>query len=173
MYRFCDTVASTKVATVLTACGIETCFAEPEPDKFNCCNSTYRLRYWNELLISELPLLIVVSCNSTYRLRYWNSKAKQLKPPFVVLASCNSTYRLRYWNWIDDFDWTKMLSSCNSTYRLRYWNMFKISNKEPLVASSCNSTYRLRYWNMDEIWSSLQLFQLLQQYLPLAVLKPN
>ena len=37
------------VATVLTACGIETCF-----DKLNYggdikrCNSTYRLRYWNE-----------------------------------------------------------------------------------------------------------------------------
>ena len=62
-----------------------------------CCNSTYRLRYWNFicsanssqtcLLQQHLPFTVLkpsilngflsfyfFSCNSTYRLRYWNLK---------------------------------------------------------------------------------------------------
>ena len=36
------------VATVPTACGIETCGIEnAEGTVFRSCNSTYRLRYWN------------------------------------------------------------------------------------------------------------------------------
>mgnify|MGYP003087518491 CR=1 FL=1 len=40
--------------------------------KTRCCNSTYRLRYWN--LFVRLGFLTDLSlcCNSTYRLRYWN-----------------------------------------------------------------------------------------------------
>ena len=44
-----------------------------------------------------LNVLVIYSCNSTYRLRYWN----QLELPgavFEILERCNSTYRLRYWN---------------------------------------------------------------------------
>ncbi len=37
-----------------------------------CCNSTYRLRYWN--LITSLFNGWDPCCNSTYRLRYWNSR---------------------------------------------------------------------------------------------------
>ena len=33
------------VATVLTACGIETRTQQPQPLRFRSCNSTYRLRY--------------------------------------------------------------------------------------------------------------------------------
>ena len=37
-----------KVATVLTACGIETINAQRHAaDQLKCCNSAYRLRYWN------------------------------------------------------------------------------------------------------------------------------
>ena len=35
------------VATVLTACGIETWFFHYQPSIYLSCNSTYRLRYWN------------------------------------------------------------------------------------------------------------------------------
>ena len=41
------------VATVLTVYGIETCLRRIEWIPFNiCCNSTYRLRYWNSCSIS-------------------------------------------------------------------------------------------------------------------------
>ena len=47
------------VATVLTACGIETYLVKVyHPCLHACCNSTYRLRYWNSLqrpLYSKCP----------------------------------------------------------------------------------------------------------------------
>ena len=85
-----------------------------------CCNSTYRLQYWNKKVVSGkdlatsielqqylpftvlklcsmvLPtLLSFISCNSTYRLRYWNSKSTSEENCCFVL-SCNNTYLLRY-----------------------------------------------------------------------------
>ena len=61
-------------------------------------------------------------------------------------------------------------SSCNSTYRLRYWNK-EITDAETKIAERCNSTYRLRYWNCLSPLVSDWLVYLLQQHLPLAVLK--
>ena len=87
-----------QVATVLTACGIETCDNHRSMfPSYLGCNSTYRLRYWNYSVWVcgiKTPLM---RCNSTYRLRYWNYSppAKLLVPAAVC---CNSTYRLRYWN---------------------------------------------------------------------------
>ena len=40
--------------------------------------------------------LCMICCNSTYRLRYWNLK-KRFTVDFLRLC-CNSPYRLRYWN---------------------------------------------------------------------------
>ena len=85
------------VATVLTACGIET--------------------HLHDLWLNWLPY---VSCNSTYRLRYWNWIVFSFWIPF--LPCCNSTYRLRYWNWRSRRSFWVSYVSCNSTYRLRYWN---------------------------------------------------
>ena len=59
----------------------------------NCCNSTYRLRYWNISTISCSSDKYSLSCNSTYRLRYWNiimrcqtfNLALQQYLPFTVL----------------------------------------------------------------------------------------
>ena len=87
------------VATVPTVYGIETSiFLQQERHRiFQCCNSTYRLRYWNGVSKQLDYLEDKVSCNSTYRLRYWNHQllADKYKPSF---EGCNSTYRLRYWN---------------------------------------------------------------------------
>ena len=59
------------VATVLTVYGIETsCTASRVHLLSVRCNSTYRLRYWNLMII--LGSVVGLSCNSTYRLRYWN-----------------------------------------------------------------------------------------------------
>ena len=85
------------VATVLTVYGIET-FIDIIEQRFNivCCNSTYRLRYWN--------------FNTNRNFIAWICDALQQYLPFTVLKlsdiietylnffSCNSTYRLRYWN---------------------------------------------------------------------------
>ena len=38
------------------------------------------------------------SSNSTYRLRYWNNIKPHLNCYLVLWIGCNSTYRLRYWN---------------------------------------------------------------------------
>ena len=91
-----DTVfLRTAVATVLTDYGIET---------------YHRVTY----------LVRIIRCNSTYRLRYWNQQHQQAN--VILLQGCNSTYRLRYWNFIITSTAEAFLQSCNSTYRLRYWN---------------------------------------------------
>ena len=111
------------VATVLTACGIET-------DYHNCCCD-----------------LFFHCCNSTYRLRYWND--------YIAIQRLRSFFR-----------------RCNSTYRLRYWNVVNAAfSIGEILRVSCNSTYRLRYWNPFSISKSIHAYCLLQQYLPLAVLK--
>ena len=70
-----------------------------QPTKLRC-NSTYRLRYWNNTYFN-FNRSATISCNSTYRLRYWNSFTFELKGKArIPLAhGCNSTYRLRYWNY--------------------------------------------------------------------------
>ena len=64
------------VATVLTVYGIETHSRQQQLLTSFCCNSTYRLRYWN-WIISKKFIESFKSCNSTYRLRYWN-KSKSI-----------------------------------------------------------------------------------------------
>ena len=111
------------VATVLTACGIETIIdIEVGPYFFN----------W-------------YSCNSAYRLRYWNSL----------------NIRKEYITWF--------LPCCNSAYRLRYWNCGWTSSQCTPNTSCCNSAYRLRYWNNPFGSSDIAKIVELQQCLPLAV----
>ena len=68
-----------QVATVLTACGIETrASRETRRDKEGSCNSAYRLRYWNATLEAALAKsLDFNSCNSAYRLQYATKGARQ------------------------------------------------------------------------------------------------
>ena len=61
-----------------------------------CCNSTYRLRYWNYSALEFFCHLAYCRCNSTYRLRYWNFSSTSLHTG--EWYRCNSTYCLRYWN---------------------------------------------------------------------------
>ena len=134
-----------------------------------CCNSTYRLRYWNDVFFIFYSR-IIIRCNSTYRLRYWNTSEVTkcnrgiayvatvltacgietwkitLWWYYVLHRSCNSTYRLRYWNYSIWHLFLFFLYSCNSTYRLRYWNLLD-NLGVAVLEQRCNSTYRLRYWN--------------------------
>ena len=184
----------TNVATVLTACGIETLEALTGwfGDDLFSCNSTYRLRYWNKLdaVASSMDWK---RCNSTYRLRYWNMSFKfDLNP---IISRCNSTYRLRYWNWTRYSTIINTASDKLQQYlplavlkqsidiRAEAQAMVKLQQYLPLAVlkreisatskreAGCNSTYRLRYWNARSNFSWVSKSILLQQYLPFTVLK--
>ena len=67
---------------------------------FACCNSTYRLRYWNWCGITNLLVILpwrVATVLTVYGIE--TSFAHSDKCLFQFM-SCNSTYRLRYWNWV-------------------------------------------------------------------------
>ena len=138
---------------------------------YSCCNSPYRLRYWNltdKSLVVDLITLEVATALTVYGIE----TLFNLFEICIMFESCNSPYRLRYWNHIVRISFfIEVLISCNSPYRLRYWNpksQILPSNKttlqQPLpftvlklktnassvphsCVDSCNSPYRLRYWN--------------------------
>ena len=75
------------VATVLTVYGIETyCISTMSSNGF-CCNSAYRLRYWNSRLVVPWVWL-AICCNSAYRLRYWNKVGSQPLHDKSMLQQC-------------------------------------------------------------------------------------
>ena len=172
------------VATVLTACGIETCRCNLARSLRVSCNSAYRLRYWNVGIGTDTFPSIAFSCNSAYRLRYWNWKVlatfkedkirtlQQCLPLAVlkrrndftesdaVIIRCNSAYRLRYWNSKSSFNFSKFISCCNSAYRLRYWNDVLHPNVLQTRPHRCNSAYRLRYWNITVVSASYSILWL-------------
>ena len=90
------------VATVPTVYGIETLIFIPQ---INILRTLQQYLPFTVLKLNCVVFLIsttfFVCCNSTYRLRYWNSFTFELKGKArIPLAhGCNSTYRLRYWNY--------------------------------------------------------------------------
>ena len=149
-FRVFDTIyKELLVATVLTACGIET-----QADMTVC--------YWNGTLQQYLPLAVLKpnyisrrnrnqvygSCNSTYRLRYWNiSGARTLTSTFLSVAT--------------------VLTACGIETRQTF--LVFLTQDNPTVATvltACGIETSLRV-----IGKSLVALVLLQQYLPLAVLK--
>ena len=113
--------------------------------------------------------MILLSCNSTYRLRYWNdTRYRKARNTYMC---CNSTYRLRYWNFprikIQDGD-TLSVATVLTVYGietevhqdppysyggLQQYLPFTVLKQEYRTAywawkEGCNSTYRLRYWNV-------------------------
>ena len=139
------------------------------PSRTRCCNSTYRLRYWNPLSASPLSNLTVLQQHLPFTVLKLISEANVCE---LSVYSCNSTYRLRYWNPINlNYALPHQEQRCNSTYRLRYWNQntrklflanfLQLQQHLPFTVlkhdfsvirrcsflNRCNSTYRLRYWN--------------------------
>ena len=134
------------VATVLTVYGIETLLGmeggeTPSP---NCCNSTYRLRYWNWTNRGRRSAT-VLRCNSTYRLRYWNNS---------IFANNFVTYRLQQY-----LPFTVL--------KLYYISL-------PLVNTPDELQQYLPFTVLKPNWAVLDVFVVLaslQQYLPFTVLK--
>ena len=133
------------------------------------------------------------SCNSTYRLRYWNTRIFNTTIEFISVATvltacgietkrnvpvstiapdgCNSTYRLRYWNnanLIPSSDTPRSVATVLTACGIETW--LTLTASVSFSPRRCNSTYRLRYWNLNVGRGTVRSI-LLQQYLPLAVLK--
>ena len=134
------------VATVLTACSIETNSSPSLGIRYVAsCNSSYRLQYWNFQLEYILVLLehkvatVLTACSiETFQpsilFEYTLCQLQQFLPLAVLkhkiiyfsccrcIESCNSSYRLQYWNLASKTHITEDHDSCNSSYRLQYWN---------------------------------------------------
>ena len=113
-----------------------------------CCNSTYRLRYWNVIILAISTIsdaIFVATVPTVYGIE---TSIFLQQERHRIFQCCNSTYRLRYWNGVSkQLDYLEDKVSCNSTYRLRYWNHQLLADKYKPSFEGCNSTYRLRYWN--------------------------
>ena len=158
------------VATVLTACGIETSSWLLNLIGFNlCCNSAYRLRYWNKKeffrinqrihyrLQQCLPLAVLKPfefgpCHirltgvATVLTACGIETMNQRRVGELWSISCNSAYRLRYWNKLYRLQrvlYPTRLQQCLPLAVLKQHHLLTWT----LNYLSCNSAYRLRYWN--------------------------
>ena len=159
------------VATVLTACGIETLlhtliafrFTSSVATVLTACGIETYLYFWRYI---NYLLMVLQQCLPLAVLKLSLSKKHKGSN-----TGCNSAYRLRYWNLMEYVQYSVTILGCNSAYRLRYWNgtlftegghiMSKVATvltacgietRKMLLAcsstlKSCNSAYRLRYWN--------------------------
>ena len=107
------------VATVLTACGIET--------------TAMTITMMNYCQLQQCLPLAVLKPNIAHHTSYI-CQLQQCLPLAVLKHSfCKTTFIF--------YD-----TRCNSAYRLRYWNDRK-RNRSDKKKQCCNSAYRLRYWN--------------------------
>ena len=139
-------------------------------NSFICCNSAYRLRYWNFFKIIAtlrcfpklqqcLPFTVLKL--STFRKNIWN----------IRMNSCNSAYRLRYWNLLQlKFCRLRCLLQLQQCLPFTVLKLSFFSALGCFLLSGCNSAYRLRYWNGESRYSKVAMQQL-QQCLPFTVLK--
>ena len=108
------------VATVLTACGIETI-------------EIYRHLIWK----------LLTGCNSAYRLRYWNANKSTVYPMFytvaTVLTACGIETLFSFATYDCRLVVATVLTACGiETAVVKFYDA---------RCHGCNSAYRLRYWN--------------------------
>ena len=104
-WRIFSIRSTSLVATVLTVYGIETTlyFLTEACQLTVCCNSTYRLRYWNRQAEAAL-MRLRNGCNSTYRLRYWNSIKTYLSSQYLKVATVLTVYGIETNLWMLSLD---------------------------------------------------------------------
>ena len=127
-----------------------------------CCNSTYRLRYWNLKKRFTVDFLRLC-CNSPYRLRYWNLRHQRYSSIYLGVATVLTVYGIETrQTFCQDL---LMREGCNSTYRLRYALKGARQQRSKATMRSAhlkclskakakqrwwsNTTYRLWYWNIN------------------------
>ena len=158
------------VATVLTVYGIETTKNTQVNNTYLvCCNSAYRLRYWN-LNYLKYEATSSLCCNSAYRLRYWNSQFAAGKKEIVLrVATVLTVYGIETYKIRNSFFNKLSVATVLTVYGIEtivfsYFpplNMLKLQQCLPFTVLKrrhfallyyaflrCNSTYRLRYWNL-------------------------
>ena len=135
---------------------------------FHCCNSTYRLRYWNPRALAyattfcSVATVLTVYGIETYCIKY-------VTRVINIVATVLTVYGIEtcFHSWF-----VFHLISCNSTYRLRYWNTGYSSTTPP---TNSKLQQYLPFTVLKHRWYSSTnplMFQL-QQYLPFTVLKLN
>ena len=135
------------VATALTACGIETVYPWCSLRTSNIV-ATALTACGIETKVSS-PKLVITSncCNVAYRFLYWNTLFSSY---YFFRDCCNGAYRLRYWNAPITLDGSAGIRAELQQYLplavLKQESDFK-SFFTVCGSESCNSTYRLRYWN--------------------------
>ena len=136
------------VATVLTVYGIETVWINLALDiPISCCNSAYRLRYWNQntsaarlLVVTTLVATVLTVYGIETRIdAYDNLNIGELQQclPFTVLKLINVCLRQN--------NWFCSLQQCLPFTVLKQATL--IFGGGATTLPSCNSAYRLRYWN--------------------------
>ena len=137
------------------------------PSEACCCNSAYRLRYWNNIisviksslikLQQCLPFTVLkpyhrimlvsfdwISCNSAYRLRYWNVSTGVFPQSIILLQQCLPFTVLKLTTTLHKN--TQRVATVLTVYGIETSSIFPLS---VALLMRCNSAYRLRYWNTD------------------------
>ena len=131
------------VATALTVYGIETvCDFVISCVSQECCNSTYRLRYWNVKILAKGAIICL---------------PLQQHLPFTVLKHDQS--------FVQDLTHFYIVATALTVYGIETRYLVNAVNH---AFPSCNSTYRLRYWNCSCLIRNV-CFEKLEQYLPFIV----
>ena len=153
-----------RVATVLTACGIETICNDKLPvSSSKGCNSAYRLRYWNApmetilrkfFLKSVATVLTACGIETSPRKRFRRCRYFLVA---TVLTTCGMRRRVRdrrgakrWWSPHISSSWLR--GRVNEKDRVNVLTVYGIETLLPsytlfCLHHHCDSTYRLRYWN--------------------------
>ena len=112
---------------------------------------------------------ILKCCNSAYRLRYWNTTGIIVASNFNAVATVLTACGIETLLWTHLRTWsTCPLQQCLPLAVLKPFSIGVIGR---VIKPSCNSAYRLRYWNNRKLLLGGESYERLQQCLPLAVLK--
>ena len=153
---------------MLTACGIETYVSTPVFKYFSTlqqCLPLAVLKLWLPSCLHRLLIVLLQQCLPLAVLKHGICDLMLYR-----FIRCNSAYRLRYWNVIKMQNcFLYLVATVLTACGIETFTSFVYI----VTVHSCNSAYRLRYWNTTENLIHLQQRLMLQQCLPLAVLKPS
>ena len=91
------------------------------PSEARCCNSAYRLRYWNRTIDSIVsPYWTVATVLTVYGIE--TVCLKVMMATIMVVATVLTVYGIETIN--NRCIHALQTERCNSAYRLRYWNPF-------------------------------------------------
>ena len=155
---------------MLTVYGIETQLHLQHRFYSICCNSAYRLRYWNALYEQHsLHIWFVATVLTVYGIETSISVV-----PMAVVYSCNSAYRLRYWNGTSTSEVPTLFSGVVATvltvYGIETHIVYPLLYPSILGVATVLTVYGIETDTFVRLGPRLP-FRTLQQCLPFTVLK--